>query len=162
MIAWRVDLHLPPQLLERPGCGAADHERHRPWIGLGRVHHEARRVVEVDDVDRAAVMAERRRREQSLLMRPERSRRAGRSNSSMTDRPGFRQIVDLYNAFSLLIMNRVLNSDPNWSAWDQETEEQQYDRTVANADAVRLTYDVRKRWTLTEAAAARGESPQGA
>ncbi len=64
---------------------------------------------------------------------------------------GWRQLIDLYNAFSLLIMNRVLNSDPNWAQWDRETEAEQYDRQVAHADAVRLTFDVRKRWTATEA-----------
>lgn len=60
----------------------------------------------------------------------------------------FRQLRDLYHAFSLLIMNKVLNPDPNWSEWDAEIEERQYDRKIADQkpqDLLRLTFDVRQK-----------------
>jgi len=60
----------------------------------------------------------------------------------------FRQVLDLYHAFSLLIMNKVLNADPHWAQWDRETEAAQYDRAVAdNTNIVRLTFELRKQWT---------------
>jgi len=63
---------------------------------------------------------------------------------------GMRQIKDLYNAFSLLIMNRVLNADPSWVQWDSESEEQHYDRVVLYRDVIRLTYELRKNWTAAD------------
>jgi len=56
----------------------------------------------------------------------------------------FRQLKDLYHAFALLIMNRIVNQDPNWDGWDRETEASQYDRQVSSPDAVRLTYELRR------------------
>ena len=53
-----------------PAVRTADHEGHRPRVGLGRVDDDARRIVdveaEVDDVDRAAVVADHGRREPVL------------------------------------------------------------------------------------------------
>lgn len=57
-----------------------------------------------------------------------------------------RQLKDMYNAFSLLIMNRIINSNPDWSEWDRETETAQYDREVVFQEVVRLTHEVRKKW----------------
>jgi len=57
-----------------------------------------------------------------------------------------RQIKDLYNAFTLLIMNRIVNATPNWDDWDRETEEEQYDRDVFTEDVLSLaplTHEVR-------------------
>jgi len=58
----------------------------------------------------------------------------------------FRQIKDLYNAFSQLIMNKIVNPDPDWMEWDKGTEEAQYDRQVIHRNAIRLTYELRKKW----------------
>lgn len=58
----------------------------------------------------------------------------------------FRQIKDLYNAFSQLIMSTIVNSDPDWMEWDQGTEEAQYDRQVIHRNPIRLTHELRKEW----------------
>jgi anaerobic magnesium-protoporphyrin IX monomethyl ester cyclase len=62
-----------------------------------------------------------------------------------------RQLMDLYNAFSLLIMNKIVNKDPNWESWDRETEAAQYDRHVVYHAVPRLTYELRRTWIDGEA-----------
>lgn len=46
----------------------------------------------------------------------------------------------------MLIMNPIINQDPDSAGWDDGTEEDHYDRPVAYQKAVRLTYELRKRW----------------
>lgn len=58
----------------------------------------------------------------------------------------WRHVKDLYNAFLVLIVNKVINPNPNWSKWDQETEEAQYDRELSSQQRLGkppLTFEVR-------------------
>lgn len=58
-----------------------------------------------------------------------------------------RQFTELIAAFNLLIANRLINANPDWTVWDEAREEEMYDLDVTPyPPPVRLTYEIRQRW----------------
>jgi anaerobic magnesium-protoporphyrin IX monomethyl ester cyclase len=108
-------------------------------------HHDYKRygqgepIVRLDDLSDAQILAFERYAWRKFYLRPEVFLRQLRRVTTL------RQLKDLYNAFSLLIMNRIINQGPDWAGWDRAGEEDHYDRPVTYREAVRLTYEVRRR-----------------
>jgi anaerobic magnesium-protoporphyrin IX monomethyl ester cyclase len=97
-------------------------------------------IVRLDGLTGEQVLAFERRAWRRFYLRPKTFLRQLRRVTNM------RHLKDLYHAFSLLIMNRIINPDPDWAGWDRETEEGYYDRAATYRETVRLTHELRKRW----------------
>jgi radical SAM superfamily enzyme YgiQ (UPF0313 family) len=116
-------------------------------LAEGRLRHQNYRqygqgepIVRLDDLSDAQILAFERYAWRKFYLRPRMFWRQLRRVGNL------RQLKDLCDAFSLLIMNRIINQDPDWSGWDSASEEAHYDRPPVSPEPVRLTHELRRRW----------------
>ena len=56
-----------------------------------------------------------------------------------------RHFKDLFSAFNVMIANKIINPNPDWADWENETEDQHYDLKLnSKPSPVRLTWELRE------------------
>lgn len=106
-----------------------------------RKYGQGEPIVQLDDLTESQILEFEKYAFRKFYIRPKMFLRQLRRVSNL------RQLKDLYNAFMLLIVNKIMNPDPNWSEWENLHSDEQcsfYTINKENPDFKRLTFEVRK------------------